>query len=158
MTRLARALGGLLLGLAVLVGASVAPAAGALPPPTDTDFGEARIHWLMNQERQARGLQQVRRHPGADMIADYSAFVNAYYGRLNHNPNLGRDILERVGPWWVVGENVGCGADADHLHAMWMRSSGHRANILRGQYDTVGVGAAYHRGCLWATVVFADLR
>lgn len=158
MTRIVRAVAGLVLALAVLTGAAITPAAGALPPPSDTNFGRARILWLMNEERRIRGMGAVSRHAGADFIAQYSADVQAHYGRLGHNPNLGRDVTERVGPWLVVGENVGCGGDADHLHGMWMRSAAHRANILRGQYDTVGIGATYARGCLWATVVFVDRR
>jgi uncharacterized protein YkwD len=59
--------------------------------------------------------------------------------------------------WWSIGENIGCGVDADNLHGMWMSSPGHRANILNPNFDTVGVGVVYARGCLWATVDFADI-
>ena len=131
--------------------------AAALPPPSDTNFGEARILWLMNEERRIRGLGPVTRVGGADLIAQNSADVQAYYGRLGHNPNLPRDVSERVTPnWRWVGENVGCGADADSLHGMWMNSSGHRVNILQAGADAVGIGVNYSRGCLWATVVFID--
>ena len=136
--------------------ASSNPAA-ALPPPSDTTFGEARILWLMNEERRIRGLPPVRRVDGAELIAQNSANVQAYYGRLGHNPNLAPDVSERVTPnWRWIGENVGCGADADNLHGMWMNSPGHRVNILQGGADMVGIGAVYARGCLWATVVFID--
>lgn len=154
-TRLTRPLAGLLLAAALLVGASASPAA-ALPHPSDTNFGEERILWLLNQERRGRGLQPVVRNAGADFIAQYSANVQAWYGRLGHNPNLGHDVTERVGPWWFVGENVGCAADADRLHYLWMHSSGHVSNMLRSGVETIGVGAVYARGCLWATVVYTD--
>jgi uncharacterized protein YkwD len=155
ISRLARLLAALLGVTAMFVG--VAAPAGALPPPSDTEFSEARIVWLLNEERRLHGLGPVTRNGGADHMAQYSANVQAWYGRLGHNPNLGRDVTENVGPGWRwAGENVGCGADADALHGMWMRSSGHAANMLKGGADTVGVGTVYARGCLWATVVFVD--
>ena len=136
---------------------ALANPAAANPPPSDTAWGEARIIWLLNQERQMRGLQPLANNGGAHNVAQYSANVQAYYGRLGHNPNLGNDVSRNVDPnWWGIGENVGCGYDADNLHAMWMSSSGHRANALNPSFDTVGVGVAYARGCVWATVVFVD--
>jgi uncharacterized protein YkwD len=129
----------------------------AAPPPSDEAYSEARILWLLNEERRIRGLGPVRRHQGADMMAQYSANVQAWYGRLGHNPNLAHDVTENVtASWRHVGENVGCGGDSDHLHAMWMRSAGHQANMMRAGEDTVGIGTVYARGCLWATVVFVD--
>lgn len=154
-SRLPRPLVGLLLAAGLLLGATASPAT-ALPPPSDSEWGETRIHWLLNEERRIRGLAPVSRSAGADSIAQYSANVQAWYGRLGHNPNLGEDVRQRVGPWWFVGENVGCSADADRLHSLWMRSSSHVANMLRGNVDTIGVGAVYARGCLWATVVYID--
>lgn len=157
-SRLARPCGGLL-AAALAFAAFQAPASAAaasMPPPSDTTFGEARILWLLNEERRMRGLAPVQRHPGADEMAQWSANVQAWYGRLGHNPNLGRDTTNEVGPWWFVGENVGCAADADHLHSMWMQSSSHAANVVQGAIETVGIGTVYARGCLWATVVVVD--
>lgn len=148
--------------LATLVGAAalfvtVAAPAGALPAPSDTDFSESRIVWLLNEERRIHGLGPAARNSGADLMAQWSANVQAWFGILGHNPNLGPDVTREVGPGWRwAGENVGCGPDADGLHGMWMRSSGHAANILKSGVDTVGVGTVYARGCLWATVVYVD--
>ena len=154
--RLARPILAALLATLVVLAAGTSPAA-AVPPPSDQNYGEARILWLMNEERRIRGLPPVSRNNGADFIAQNSANVQAWYGRLGHNPNLGRDVTERVTPMWrFVGENVGCGADADNLHGMWMRSPGHVANVMNRGVDTVGIGVVYARGCLWATVVFVD--
>ncbi len=156
ISRLARPVLGAFMAAAVLLGATSGPAAAA-PPPSDETYSEARILWLLNEERRIHGLGPVGRHPGADHIAQHSANVQAWYGRLGHNPNLAQDVSEHVTPYWrFVGENVGCGGDADHLHGMWMSSYGHRANMLQGGEDTVGIGTVYARGCLWATVVFVD--
>lgn len=157
-TRLARPFAGLLLAAAILAGTTASPAAASAPPPSDTNASEERILALMNEERRVRGLAPVRRNAGADHIAQYSANIQAWYGRLGHNPNLGRDVSERVGPWWFVAENVGCAGDADRLHALWMQSWDHRKHIAWGTVETVGIGSVYARGCLWATVVFVDQR
>lgn len=152
-TRALRPLVGLALAAATLV--LIAPATEA---SADAEYGEAQILWLVNVERHQRGLPPVSRHGGADSIAQFSADVQAWNGRLGHNPNLGKDVTKNAGPWWFVGENVGCAADGVHMHQLWMGSPGHAANILRPEIDTVGIGAIYARGCLWATVVYADLR
>jgi uncharacterized protein YkwD len=42
-----------------------------------------------------------------------------------------------------VGENIAAGAvSADEMMAMWMRSPGHRANILNSRFTHIGVAAA----------------
>jgi uncharacterized protein YkwD len=141
------------------VAAAAAPttASAALPPPSDAGFGEARILWLLNAHRHYYGLAPVARNSAADAIAQYSADVQAWYGRLGHNPNLGNDVSRVVTRnWHFVGENIGCGTDADNLHAMWTHSQGHLANMMERGVDMVGIGYAYARGCAWATVVFID--
>lgn len=55
--------------------------------------------------------------------------------------------------WSKVGENVGRGGTVSSLHAAFMGSSGHRANIL-GDYNYVGIGTGTADGTLYVTVVF----
>jgi uncharacterized protein YkwD len=156
LARFARPVLTILAAAAIGLSVTAAPAA-ALPPPSDTNFGEARILWLLNETRAYYGLPPVTRHAGADHIAQNSANVQAWYGRLGHNANLAHDVTELVTPAWrFAGENVGCGADADSLHGLWLNSAAHRANMLRAAEDLVGIGAVYARGCVWATVVFVD--
>jgi uncharacterized protein YkwD len=51
-----------------------------------------------------------------------------------------------------VAENIARGAlSADRMVAAWMASPGHRANILDGRLQKVGVGAVYLRG-RWTVV------
>jgi hypothetical protein len=53
-----------------------------------------------------------------------------------------------------VGENVGYGPDALAVHVAFMRSPGHRANILDRDYSEVGVGAVVRGGRVWVAEVF----
>ena len=51
------------------------------------------------------------------------------------------------GDYHSVGENIGLGGDftdqdtPERRFTGWMHSPGHRANILRGEFEEVGVGA-----------------
>lgn len=55
--------------------------------------------------------------------------------------------------WSKLGENVGRGGSVSSLHAAFMDSPGHRANIL-GEYNYVGIGTGTRDGVLYVTVVF----
>jgi uncharacterized protein YkwD len=51
-----------------------------------------------------------------------------------------------------VAENIARGnVNADRIYIAWMRSPGHRANILDGRLTRIGVSAVYARGC-WTVV------
>jgi uncharacterized protein YkwD len=50
-------------------------------------------------------------------------------------------MLSRYGiSYRLYAENIAQGADAYRIHAMWMASAGHRANILNPQLNRVGIG------------------
>jgi uncharacterized protein YkwD len=72
---------------------------------------------------------------------------------LAHNPDLGGD-LQRAGitGWRSYGENVGYGSDVDQVHARFMGSAGHRANILNPTYSQVGIGVVRSGGTVWVTI------
>lgn len=55
--------------------------------------------------------------------------------------------------WTKLGENVGRGGSVSSLHAAFLDSAGHRANIL-GDYNRVGIGTGTTGGVLYVTVVF----
>lgn len=89
---------------------------------------------------------------------------------------LGQGILDHAGrdgaPFWTrliaagypsgrtLGENLamvpGCGPEvAARTVAMWLRSPGHRANLLNPAFRWAGTGAASDAGCT-STVLTAD--
>lgn len=75
-------------------------------------------------------------------------------GWLRHNASVG----DHIGPWWRWGENVGVGASTRQVHDALMRSRGHRANLLDGEVEQMGVGVAHARGRVWVTQIFRDPR
>ena len=66
------------------------------------------------------------------------------------------DLYRHVRPWRpsVWGENVGMAGTVRRMHRLFMRSSGHRSNILRRGFSNIGVGVIRRGGRVWATVMF----
>ena len=65
--------------------------------------------------------------------------------------------------WWsgyaAVAENIAWvsrNQTAGQVHINWMRSSGHRRNILAPNVNRIGVGVICAHGRLWATQRFAS--
>jgi hypothetical protein len=125
------------LGLAAPAGADVA------------DF-EADFLSAINAERAVAGLAPLQ--PYWDLVDDARAHsaLMASTDHLHHNPGLATVTTG----WSALGENVGVGPGVDVLHDAFMRSSGHRANIL-GSYNYAGVGVVVESEWkMWVTVVF----
>jgi len=60
--------------------------------------------------------------------------------------------------FFTMGENIlvgPAGYSPDQMEAAWMNSPAHRANILSGAFNQVGVGTAYSAdGRMWVCVDF----
>lgn len=113
----------------------VAPPPVTAPAPSYAD----RVLVLTNAERTSRGLRPLQLSPCADRYADAWAGRLAAVGTLSHQSL--RTILSACAAR-RVGENVAGGpVTADRMVAMWMASSGHRANLLNPAYTHVGIGA-----------------
>jgi len=56
----------------------------------------------------------------------------------------------------TAGENIAYGYETPHaLVSAWMRSPGHRANILSSSYTQVGIGVVVDsKGILWVSEIF----
>lgn len=88
--------------------------------------------------------------------AQGQARTMARQGRLFHSTDFGT-FGRRCGlTTW--GENVAQAPGSDGgrgvVTRQWMRSSGHRANILSRSYRQIGVGAVRARGAWWVVQVF----
>jgi uncharacterized protein YkwD len=128
---------------------------GSSTAATDLHAEEARAVELLNAERAAAGLAPLAVHGGAVTVARAWASELARAGRLAHNPDLAGQVSRHVtGAWARIGENVGTGSDVDSLHGAFMASPGHRANVLNGEYDYVGIGRVRTGGTIWVSIVF----
>jgi hypothetical protein len=146
-----KGLAGVVLAAAVLLGTLVA---GAGPAGASTGIDSERYAFCrMNEERRARGLAPLAWDSAiADTSRSWSRHM-ASVDRLFHDPSFGSILFSLVPGASHVAENVGftSGSD-DGMHDAFMRSDGHRANMLRATANRVGVGAVRDsRGRLWIT-------
>ncbi|MGY2128600.1 CAP domain-containing protein [Blastococcus sp. SYSU DS0617] len=141
---------------------ATAPAPGT--PPDDAADGPAEERMAralfdrVNAEREARGLQPVAWDDAlAEVAADWSEAM-AGTGVLEHQDIrslLDRDDLEGFAG---IGENVFTASGpvpAGVAHVGWMRSDGHRVNVLNPGWNRLGVGVfCAPDGSTWATQQF----
>jgi hypothetical protein len=118
--------------------------------PQSTNEAEATLTADLNQERTSRGLAALTTAPDLVAYAEQHSADMAAAGHPYHDPN----IQSNVQNWQELGDNVGSGPDADHLHQGFMNSQIHRDEILHPSYTEVGVGCYWAGNVLYVTEVF----
>jgi uncharacterized protein YkwD len=114
-------------------------------PTRDAD---ARLTILaaMNRERAERGLVPLRLNEklslaATDRIGDM--FTKRYFAHVS--PDGIDPFVWATGRgyrWRLIGENLAVGFRGASVVDGWMRSPGHRANILQRSFDEVGIAVA----------------
>jgi uncharacterized protein YkwD len=119
----------------------------ALPVSVQPEYVQQVVE-LTNRERQAKGLRPLKAQPTLQEAAQWLADDMAKNSYLSHTDSQGRDFSTRLRNFGyenftVMAENVGMGArDPAKAVANWMKSPGHRANILNPELTEIGVGYA----------------
>jgi uncharacterized protein YkwD len=139
--------------LMVACASPVAPdlvAAGA--PPASAAATAASVLDLTNAERSRAGVSPLRSSARLVQAAQLHADQLAAAGRLDHVLSGAQyatpaDRLAAAGyAWQAYAENIALGQpSAADVVASWMRSSGHRSNILSAAYTELGVGYSLGR-------------
>ncbi len=106
---------------------------------------EQRVLQLTNQERAKNGLAPLKGNAELNYAADKYAEVMAQRHVLSHTGPDGstpRDRAKAVGfEAQTIGENIAVGQKTpEQVVDAWMKSPGHRANILNPRYTEIGVG------------------
>ena len=115
----------------------------------------------LNAERRARGLAALDWDGDLARVAgDWSAEM-ASSGNFRHRDLGAAGGLPGMSKFSALGENIawveGYPNMGNQLHVGWMRSEGHRANILQRGFDSVGIGVVCSGGRAWATQNFGRL-
>jgi uncharacterized protein YkwD len=115
----------------------------------------------LNAERRARGLAALTWDDSlANMAADWSEHMAAT-GDFAHRDLSTASSLPGISKLSALGENIawveGYPNEAYQLHIGWMRSDGHRANMLQPGFDSVGIAVVCSGGRAWATQNFGRL-
>lgn len=110
---------------------------------------EEQVVQLVNQQRAKAGLKSLTHRADVKNVAQKKAqdMINSNY--FSHtSPNYGSpfDMLKTFGiSYSYAGENIAKGQKTPQdVMNSWMNSTGHRANILKPEYDAIGVG--YYHG------------
>lgn len=110
---------------------------------------EEQVAVLVNKERTSRGLKPLTHRADLKNVAEKKAqdMINSNY--FSHtSPNYGSpfDMMKTFGiSYQMAGENIAKGQKSpQEVMNSWMNSPGHRENILKPEYDAIGVG--YYNG------------
>lgn len=135
-------------------GAQSCPGAYSEPNPGNVARISSATFCLLNNERAARGLPRLRANRALTVAAARHSRDMAARNYFGHDTLGGGSFSSRimaaryVSPRaaWSIGENLawGTGQLATPASTMeaWMRSPGHRVNILKGTYREIGIGVA----------------
>ena len=145
----------------VLASACAVPALACATPASPTEVAEepavgggtsavsSTIVQLTNAERSNAGLPALRSSERLMQAAQLHADQMARAGRLEHVLSGGQyprpeDRLAAAGyQWSAYAENIAMGQSTPAaVMDSWMRSSGHRANILSTSVSEIGIGFA----------------
>ena len=100
----------------------------------------------INSARTAAGVPPLRNSPPLTSAANWQSRALARAGYLDHTSPDGSTLVDRLTRVRWRGAAAGevlavAGAPGDAV-AMWLQSPGHRENLLRPSFKTVGLGLA----------------
>lgn len=138
----------------------VQTATGA-PRSATLNASERSLLAAVNSVRAAQGLPKLRVDPALQRVARSYSTTLLRSGQFTHG-DMGRRLAGSGARGPFFGENLAWGtgpyASARTIVGNWMRSPGHRANLLRRGWTRIGIGAVTgtFRGYPGATMVTAD--
>ena len=132
-----------------------------LPVLVSSPTPESQLIDLINAERVRLGLSPLTISPVLMQVAEAHSqdMVNRnFFDHVNPDGQDPSDRLDEAGyDWWACGENIGGGYTTPQaMFDGWMKSPGHKANMLDPDFTEIGLGYVtggyYHH--YW-TAVFA---
>ncbi|MCZ2826784.1 MULTISPECIES: CAP domain-containing protein [unclassified Modestobacter] len=131
--------------------------AGDPEAPAEEQVARA-IFDRVNAERETRGLEPVAWNDALATVARDWSTEMADTGEFQHQDVQAVLQEDELVGFRGVGENIFQSTGpvpAGTIHSGWMRSDGHRANVLNPGWDRLGVGVVCAPdGSVWATQIF----
>ena len=142
------------IAMSVLLCLAAAPCRGQ----ASLSIAEQYLFQAANAERAEHGLPPLQWDAALYRAAMLHAREMAERASISHQYPGEADLAARAGRagarFSVVAENVAEAPDAVHIHSAWMRSPGHRANLLDARVDRVGIGVLSRDGEIYAVEDF----
>jgi uncharacterized protein YkwD len=116
----------------------------------------------VNHERRGQGLPPLRWNDALADAAQKHAREMARQNSVSHTlpgePSLASRATKAGTRFSWISENIVQSTSAAGAHEQFMKSLNHRANILDGDMDSVGIGVARNRGQLFVVEDFAKIK
>ena len=150
LRRIFLSLGAMMLAVAGLMGSATSVSAGA--------GNESAILQAVNTIRAQYRLPLLQLHPSLQRAASEQAKLMAQSGKMAHKVRRGEGFkarLKRVGYRGLAAENIAHGQRSlGRVLAGWLKSPGHRRNMLHPRMRYFGLAAAKGEGRnYWAMVL-----
>jgi uncharacterized protein YkwD len=116
-------------------------------PKFKMSAAERQVLELTNKERKKAGLKPLKPNPVLFAVARGHSANMAKKGEMKHKLD-GKEVDARADDagydFASIGENIAKGEEATPKEVMkgWMKSKGHRENILAAKYQEIGIGIA----------------
>lgn len=148
-----------LLAMAAIAMMAVCPLSYAQSPVVRA---EKNLLAAVNQARRDQGLSPLRWDESLAAAARRHAAVMADRGSAQHafdgEPSLQVRVKQAGVHFTWLSENVAHGPTSQFVHAQFMHSPSHRANILASDMNSIGVGVVEQAGQLFAVEDFAQIH
>jgi len=113
---------------------------------------------LLNKDRAANGLPALKANSQLTRLAENYALDMAKRGFFSHNNPEGQSPFDRMKQagisYKTAGENLAINTSVSAAETAFMKSSGHRANILDSSYTEVGIGVVHSNGSVYVVQEF----
>jgi uncharacterized protein YkwD len=114
--------------------------------PLHLSRAERTLLTAINSARAAAGVPPLRASVSLSSAAAWQSQVLAQAGYIDHTSPDGSTLLDRLTRvrWHgtTAGEDLAVAPTPSDAVVMWMQSPGHRENLLRPSFHTVGLGLA----------------
>jgi uncharacterized protein YkwD len=123
---------------------------------------ERELFNATNRERMAHGVPTLRWNDSLAVAARKHAGEMAAKDTLSHQfagePSLPSRVKQTGARFVWLSENVALGPNPSFIHAEFVKSPPHRANILDTDMDVMGVGIVERHGQLFAVEDFSKAK
>jgi hypothetical protein len=121
---------------------------------------ERQLFESINRERTAQGLSPLQWDAALFKAARKHALLMLNLNMLEHQlpnePKLEDRLAEAGARFAAIAENIAIGPSAETIHNGWMKSPGHRKNMLDPRLTAIGIAAVRGPGGLYAVQDFSQ--
>jgi Cysteine-rich secretory protein family/Family of unknown function (DUF5719) len=124
-----------------------------------TSNEEARMIQLVNQARNSAGLPSLYAEQQLTDLARSFSSEMYLYNFFSHVSPVSGTLQQRISArgitgWTLAGENIAKAPSVDMAFEALMNSPSHRENILRRDFNCIGIGIVQGGNCLYITQEF----